>query len=78
MVENPYWIYENEKMTKKASVHGAATFQKYETEFWSAPKSSKFWGVSSVFLFGFADYEGWTCHSKVRRLVVLAYTSWSP
>jgi hypothetical protein len=28
IVENPYWMYENEKMTKKASVQGAATFQK--------------------------------------------------
>jgi len=28
IVENPYWMYENEKMTKKARVQGAATFQK--------------------------------------------------
>jgi len=28
IVLNPYWIYENEKMTKKAAVQGAATFQK--------------------------------------------------
>jgi hypothetical protein len=28
IVENPYWIYENEKITKNAAVQGAATFQK--------------------------------------------------
>lgn len=31
-------------MTKKAAVQGAATFQKYVTEFCNSPKSSKFCG----------------------------------
>lgn len=30
-------------MTKKATVHGMATFQKYETEPWMASKVVKFW-----------------------------------
>jgi hypothetical protein len=55
-------------MTKKAAVQGAATFQKYDTEFWRAPKSSKFC-LSACEL----DGRGGTCHSEIRRLRVSAY-----